>query len=211
MPLIQWIMQNLNEETNVSGSANLICSSSLSAQPNSSNHIIGQGGVVVSGSAVVNVHSNIIFSNIGHGGAQCGGSANVTFTQHQIAPPCLKPPLPLNPKPSIANYTPQNIAPLIEFFQPIVSGVLGKNVGLCQMVFRYENNTPCIYTDDIFVRFPTCIPVPYSPQPPPTGKSQALLQYEAAAKNSVALYNFMINSPAKIIYFNGTEKHQILQ
>jgi hypothetical protein len=136
--------------------------------------------------------------------------------------PCHKPPLPHHPKPSIADYTPQNIAPLIEFFRPIVSGVLGRNIGLCQVEFRYENNTPCICTDDLYVHYPTCpgdihkgwtnqnYPVPYTPKPRPHAKSKEQLLYESYAKRSVALYNYMINSPARIKYFDGDMQHQIL-
>jgi hypothetical protein len=178
----------------VSGSATLICSSSF-GQVLTIYYEVGQGGVFVNGSAVVMV----VYATIQpHGGVETGSAAIVAIDD---VDDCTKPPLPLNPKPSIANYTPQNIAPLFEFFQPIVSGIANQDLTYCEMTFRYENNTPCIPGDDIFVRYPTCIPVPYTPVPVPATKSPELLLYESYAKKSQALYNFMINSPAHITYF----------
>lgn len=205
----------------VEASANLVCTSTLNAQPYVPHYVSGSADLVCS-SILIATGTNVFYGGVtvggtvpvkatynekGQGGVELGGSAGVTYIEHV---PCYKPPLPLHPKPSTADYAPQNIAPLIEFFRPIVSGVLGHNVGVCNIEFRYENNTPCIYTDDIFVRYPTCIPVPYVPVPPPKTKSQAQIYYESKAKQSQRLYNYMIKSPARIKYFNSDVEHQIL-
>jgi hypothetical protein len=106
-----------------------------------------------------------------------------------------------HPKPSTADYTPQNVAPLIQFFVSIVSGVSGTQVGNCDIEFRYENNTPDDPKDDISVRHPQCVSAPYTPQPSPVVKSPEMLKYEAFAKKSQRLKNYAANLPIKIQYF----------
>lgn len=163
---------------------------------------VASGGVVVGGSA--DLGTNHIFDEKGSGGAVVGGSATVTVG---VEEPCDKYLLPHHPKPSTANYSPQNIAPLIEFFTPIVAGVLGMNLDKCDVTFRYENNTPCKYNDDIFVQHPTCLGLPYSPPGANPcslsgAKSDELKKYEEYAKKSDRLKKYMEDSPAKIEYFH---------
>lgn len=99
------------------------------------------------------------------------------------------------PVPSRADYDPQNIAPLIEFF----AGQIGADKA--NVVFRYENNTVNNKTDDIWVPHPNdgeYLP-PYLNDH--KGKSSELERYEVAAKKSVRLKLFQDNSPANIKYF----------
>ena len=99
------------------------------------------------------------------------------------------------PVPSKADYDPQNVAPLIEFFAGVI------NEPTAYMAFRYENNTFNNKTDDIWVKHPengAYLP-PYMNEH--KGKSNDLLRYETAAKKSKRLKLFQDNSPAKITYF----------
>ena len=98
------------------------------------------------------------------------------------------------PVPSVANYQPQNVAWMIEFF----ANILGKTPS--EVVFRYENNTPDDPTDDIFVSHPGGSYLP-SHTACNFKKSDDLKRYEAAAKQSPLLKTYMDNSPAKIKYF----------
>lgn len=99
------------------------------------------------------------------------------------------------PVPSIANYSPQNIAWEIEVF----AGLLGFDKS--QLVFRYENNTPDDKTDDIFVKHP--LDKDYLPTASACNFKQSpeLKAYEERAKKSKLLKLYMDNSPAKITYF----------
>lgn len=106
-------------------------------------------------------------------------------------------PLPVvegAPVPSQADYSQENVAPLIEFFAHIL---IGYNKDDLQ--FRYENNTPNDPDDDIFVTHPggTYLPVPEQC----SGKSAAMKKYEKYAKKSATLKKFEENSPAGITYF----------
>lgn len=194
----------------VSAQANLVSESALSGTIISVNYVYGSSTLnIISILITVGIAIRNAGGNFGSGSG-VSGVATVTTPVPSPSAKCDKPPLPFEPQPSTADYSPQNVAPLIKFFRPIVSGVLGKNITLCEMKFRYENNTPCYKKDDIFVRYPTCIPVPYTPTPPPTAKSQALLTYEAYAKKSDRLYSYMINSPARIKYFDGDMDYQNL-
>lgn len=96
------------------------------------------------------------------------------------------------PKPSNADYSPQNIAPLIEFF----SGILGYSTS--QLGLLYENNYPEDRSKEILVFHPN--DGIYSNNS--KEKSYELLRYEMAAKKSNILKNFEENSPAKITYFD---------
>jgi hypothetical protein len=171
-------------------------------------HIINiktSGGCTLAG-------TSIVLRNVGppifaQGGVAVGSrlglpGAIVSVDIEAALPPCHKDPLPRHPKPSTADYRPANIAPLIEFFAPIVSISTGLSVGPCSITFRYENNTPCLRRDDIFVQHPDCSGLPYTK---PTNKclvkSQELKNYEARAKKSNRLRNFEKNSPAGIKYF----------
>jgi hypothetical protein len=158
-------------------------------------------GVVVGGSAPV----ISIMQPPTSGGAIIGGTAvNSLNRSHEV---CTKDPLPLHPRPSKANYASTNVAPLIDFFVPIVNSVLGESLDHCQMEFRYENNSPCNPNDDIIVVHPDCIGIPYTPPGPHpcnihNQKSKELLAYEKVAKKSARLKAFEQASPAHIEYFH---------
>ena len=89
---------------------------------------------------------------------------------------------------------------------PIVAGVLGMSLEVCDVAFRYENNTPCKYEDDIIVQHPTCLGLAYTPGPSTCSlgnpKSDEMKKYEMYAKKSDRLKKYMIESPAKIEYFH---------
>lgn len=97
------------------------------------------------------------------------------------------------PVPSVADYSPTNVAWMIEFF----ANMIGTNKS--QTVFRYENNTPDDKTDDIFVSHPGGTYLPTVTQC--RVKKDNMKAYEAAAKKSPLLKLYMDNSPAKIEYF----------
>lgn len=98
------------------------------------------------------------------------------------------------PKPSNANYSPKNVAWMIEMFAKSLS----RNPD--ELVFLYENNTPKIYADDIAVSHP--LDRLYLPEKQEfQEKSNELLLYEEYAKVSNRLKLFQDNSPAKIEYF----------
>ena len=148
--------------------------------------IVSSGGVIVAGTSrvyrILYPFSTVI------GGVIVGGTAGVSA----FVPDCGKPDLDHHPIPSIADYRPQTVAPLIEFFVPIVQSLTHHNPALtkCNLEFRYENNTPCDPTDDIFVRHPLCISLPYTPKRRPKKKSKQLLLYEKYAKKSKRLEEF---------------------
>lgn len=112
---------------------------------------------------------------------------------------CGKPLLPRHPVPSTANYGPANVAPIAEFFGAIVGQPM------CNIVLRYENNTPCDPEDDILVQHAICSGLPYeSPKYAcdESQKSEELRRYEEYAKKSARLKEYMETSPAQIEYFN---------
>lgn len=98
-----------------------------------------KGGAVLGGDAGASIKIGHITLDLMRGGVVIGGSGSVSM---DFIEPCYKDPLPNHPKPSTADYSSVNVAPLIEFFTPIVSGIIGQNLGVCEVVFRYENNTP---------------------------------------------------------------------
>jgi hypothetical protein len=107
------------------------------------------------------------------------------------------PEVPNAPVPSQANYDSRNVAWMIEMFAQI----LGQNH--TDLRFRYENNTPSILWDDIYVEHPNdklyltdkakCYP-----------DTPELDLYEEKAKKSSILKLFQDNSPAGIEYFKDT-------
>ena len=108
------------------------------------------------------------------------------------------------PVPSVANYNPQNLCWEFEFF----GNLLG--IDPRRLVLRYENNTPDIKTDDIFVQYPDpdvnqaendniCMDKANACN---FKKSKELKLYETYAKKSKLLKLYMDNSPAEITYFN---------
>lgn len=99
------------------------------------------------------------------------------------------------PVPSQANYSPRNIAPLIEMF----AGMLGQDKK--NVIFRYENNTPNNPSDDIFVSHPNDRSYYSDWLSQSRTKSNELLRYEEAAKKSKILAEYERNSPANISYF----------
>ncbi len=103
------------------------------------------------------------------------------------------------PVPSRANYSPKNVAPLIEFFASILS------VDKSRLVLKYENNTPQNLNDDISVRHPMDKDYlgPYRNEH--KVKSNEQMRYEDAAKKSARLIAFQDNSPAQITYFQTTK------
>lgn len=99
-----------------------------------------------------------------------------------------------NPTPSQANYSPENVAPLIEFF----ASVLGKDKSEVQ--FSYDNNTSD-NSDNITVSHPNdqeYLPGYLNSR---KTKSSEQLRYEEAAKQSSRLKLFQDESPANIEYF----------
>ena len=114
------------------------------------------------------------------------------------------PEVPNAPVPSQANYSPQNVAWMIEMFAQI----LGESH--TDLRFRYENNTPNIDWDDIYVEHPNdklyltdkakCYP-----------DTPELIAYETAAKKSNILKLFQDESPAEIEYFKDTGCGEILE
>lgn len=103
------------------------------------------------------------------------------------------PEVPDAPKPSQADYSPQNVAWLIEFF----ANILGRSAS--ELEFVYENNTPKNRKDDIHVRHPG--DGDYLPGVQNLRKSPELIHYEEVAKQSDILKKFQDNSPANIEYF----------
>jgi len=106
------------------------------------------------------------------------------------------------PVPSQADYSPQNVAPLIESFSQFVTGTTLYASPL-ELAFMYENNTPSDTGDDITVTHPndgSYLP-DYLTEVCPG--SSAMDAYEQAAKNSARLKTFQDTSPAGIEYFNA--------
>jgi len=118
-------------------------------------------------------------------------SGNIPSTWYKYEFPL--PEVPNAPKPSKADYSPENVAWLIEFF----AGILGKSTS--ELTLQYENNTPSIKEDDILVSHPGDKLYFEDTQGKP--KSPELIRYEAAAKKSKRLKLFQDNSPANIYYF----------
>jgi hypothetical protein len=105
------------------------------------------------------------------------------------------------PVPSTANYSPKNVAPLMEFF----AGILGKQPDEIQ--FRYENNSADSKADDIRVDHPGGDYLgPYLVAHKEV--SSDMKRYEQYAKKSLRLRRFQDSSPAKIKYFQDAPKLQ---
>ena len=107
------------------------------------------------------------------------------------------PEVPGAPVPSQADYSPQNVAPLIESFAQFVNG----GTSPLEIAFVYENNTPNDTGDDITVTHPNddqYLP-DYLAEVCPG--STAMDRYEQAAKKSERLKTFQDTSPAGIEYF----------
>lgn len=105
-------------------------------------------------------------------------------------------PLPIvqnAPVPSKADYSAENVAPLIEMF----SDMLGMTPD--ELILRYENNTPNNPDDDILVSHP--LDKTYGVDPCSLEKSEEQKKYEAKAVTSQRLRVFQDNSPAEIKYF----------
>jgi hypothetical protein len=98
------------------------------------------------------------------------------------------------PVPSKANYSPENVAWVIEFFGQII-GAESSEIQL-----RYENNTPDDRSDDIVVGHPGGSYLPAASVC--ENKSPELRRYETFAKKSKVLKSYQDNSPANITYFN---------
>lgn len=99
------------------------------------------------------------------------------------------------PTPSNADYSPRNVAWLMEMFASVIS------YDYTKIGFIYENNSPINRTDDILVAHPGDDIYYYKYQEEHKEKSLDMLRYEEAAKRSVRLKMFQDNSPAKIEYF----------
>lgn len=104
------------------------------------------------------------------------------------------------PIPSKANYSPENVAWVIEMF----AGVLHKSPAEIQL--RYPNNTEYPYTedipeDDIIVSHPGDGSYRQAWIDAHQPKSQEQMRYERFAKKSARLKLYQDNSPAKIQYF----------
>lgn len=99
------------------------------------------------------------------------------------------------PVPSQADYSPRNVAPLIESFATI----LGEDK--TSLRFRYENNTPGNKDDDIIVSHPN--DGDYLDQAIERGQvpNSQMERYVEMAKASERLRVYMEASPANITYF----------
>lgn len=99
------------------------------------------------------------------------------------------------PTPSKADYSPQNVAWLIEFFANMLT-----NKDHTELKLRYENNTPANKGDDIIVAHPQDkLYLPDKQRCKP--KNSKMIRYESFAKQSSILKLFEENSPAGIEYF----------
>jgi hypothetical protein len=120
------------------------------------------------------------------------------------------PEVPGAPVPSQANYSPQNVAWMIEMFMLVLGLDPETSDDRARILFRYENNTPSIKSDDIFVGHHD--PNTYLPDKqkcyPDTPE---LIAYEKAAKKSSILKLFQDESPAGIEYFKDTGCGEILE
>ena len=103
------------------------------------------------------------------------------------------------PRPSNANYSPQNVAPLIEGLAAFVSVTSASPFALA---FRYENNSPNNTGDDIQVQHPGDRDYLADHRAQHTAGSPEQTAYEAAARQSARLRAFEQSSPAGIDYFN---------
>jgi hypothetical protein len=261
MPLIQWVLQNIDAaaDTNIGG---VVCGGDATHHrilcPRTSGGAIcggtavhsvydiasGNGGAVCGGSVgTIHVYDEFcsgglvcngtvlpgkLYTEVASSGVVCGGRVLFTVSEHHVSggvsvgsgfgaagaivsvdfeaalPPSNKPELPRHPKYSTANYNSGNVATLIEFFAPIVGAVTGLPQTNTSIMFRYENNTPGRRRDDIKVKHPDAIGVPYTP-PKNLEKSEAMMRYEAAAKKSKRLQDFQRSSPAGVRYFKDID------
>jgi hypothetical protein len=103
------------------------------------------------------------------------------------------PTVPHAPVPSRADYSKENVAPLIEGF----ASILGFGASELEMV--YENNDHNNVSGYIHVRHPTS--GTYSVDVCSMPKSKELAHYETFAKRSQLLKLYQDNSPANIKYF----------
>jgi len=118
------------------------------------------------------------------------------------------PVAPNAPVPSTADYSARNVAPLFTFLAPIVSFVLQETITKTDMKFHYENNTPDLPSDDIFVVHPERLgDLDYEDPPciPKSERSKELLNYERVAKKSKRLDQWRKKQPIVIKYFNDLE------
>lgn len=110
--------------------------------------------------------------------------------------------VPGAPVPSQADYSPQNVAWLIEMF----AAAWGKDK--TKIIFHYENNTPDDPYDDIFVQHPNDGRMYYAEEVykrhTASSKSEELIHYEEHAKASARLRLYEKYSPANIEYFQDS-------
>lgn len=105
------------------------------------------------------------------------------------------PEVPGAPVPSGADYSPENVAPLIESFSQFVPA------DPLEIAFQYENNTPDDTGDDIIVVHPNDGEYLQDYLDEVCPGSDAMAVYEQAAKKSARLKTFQDTSPAGIEYF----------
>lgn len=107
------------------------------------------------------------------------------------------------PVPSNADYSPKNVAWLME----MLAGIIGQSHTNIQ--FRYENNTPQNKLDDIFVSHPE--DKLYWPENDACDMEMTpeMERYEMFAKESAILKEFELGSPAHIEYFRPLCKDQL--
>ena len=109
------------------------------------------------------------------------------------------PDVPGLPRPSTANYTPQNVAPLIEGLAGHVPTTTSASP--FGVAFRYENNSPTNRGDDIQVQHPQDRDYLDAYLNDINNGSPEQERYEQAARQSDRLRTFEQTSPAKIDYF----------
>jgi hypothetical protein len=121
------------------------------------------------------------------------------------------PDIKASPKPSVANYKPENCAWLIEYLASLIT-FNGRQVQKNELGLRYENNTPDNKEDDIYVWHPSTEQKSIvdankdgeyldDARAEWAKPSAAMIKYEYYAKRSYLLAKFAENSPAHIKYF----------
>lgn len=115
------------------------------------------------------------------------------------------PKIPGAPVPSKANYSPENVAWMIEMFASIISPTRDES----EICFRYENNDTegrCLPVEETENHIEVCHPGDklYFDEHADCNRPKSIEQerYEVAAKKSALLKLYEENSPANIQYFN---------
>lgn len=99
---------------------------------------------------------------------------------------------------SKADYSPKNVAPLIEFFTSILKKTTSDNdLKPSEVVFKYKYY-PKEY---LLVKHPDALGIEYSPPLQPSEKSEELKKYEEKAKKSLRLERWKEENDVQYDYF----------